>query len=317
MFKDIILAVTPSEVCQCAADAGFAFAKKHESNLAMIHVCGLPSHGWGSIEHMMPSGEVDKIKAGVEKHYAKHLAEHENCQVTVVPGIPHSEILRLARKKNADLIVMGCCTKDDLHRRAKMWGVAGSNIERVTQKARCPVMIVAREVPEERMQFDSIVVATDFSFQAECAIGYGGQLARQYKAALHIFTVLDIPQGHDAPSQEEIEEGIAAAKARMEKEFGPRLEGIREVSYECWEGVPSMEILKYARMQKADLILMAHHSKEKDPEEAYLGSTVAQVALNASCPTISINRHFDLRCGLFYDQSGAVTSEEPAKETAS
>jgi len=310
MFKDIILAVTPSNVCNYAADAAFAFAKKHESNLAMIHVCGLPSHGWGAIEHMMPSGEVDKIKADVEKHYANYLAGSENCQVTVVPGIPHAEILRLARKRNADLIVMGCCTNDDPARRSKMWGVAGSNIERVSQKARCPVMIVAREVQKDRMQFDNIVVATDFSFQAECAVGYGGQLARQYKAALHVFNVLDVAHGHDTPSQEVIEEGIALAKGRMEKEFGPRLEGIREVSFECWEGVPSMEILKYARMKHADLILMAHHSKEKDPEEAYLGSTVAQVALNANCPTISINRHFDLRCGMFYDQSGAVTSEK-------
>ena len=314
MFKDIILAVTPSEVCQCAADAAFAFAKKHEANLAMIHVCGLPTHGWGSIEHMMPSGEVDKIRQAVEHTYARHLGLAKDTNVTVVPGIPHAEILRLARKRNADLIVMGCCTKDDLHRRSKMWGVAGSNIERVSQKARCPVMIVAREVPEDRMQFANIVVATDFSFQSECAVGYGGQLARQYKAALHVFNVMDVPAGHDHPGQEEIEKGIAEAKARMEKEFGPRLEGISEVSFECWEGVPSMEILKYARLKKADLILMAHHSKEKDPEEAYLGSTVAQVALNANCPTMSINRHFDLRCGMFYDQDGSVTTSEAKAE---
>ncbi|WP_461208653.1 universal stress protein [Desulfocurvus sp. DL9XJH121] len=312
MFKDIILAVTPSEVCQSAADAAFAFAKKHEANMSLIHVCGLPTHGWGSIEHMMPSGEVEKITEAVQKTFTNRLKEFENCQVTVVPGIPHAEILRLARKRNADLIVMGCCTRDDLHRRSKMWGVAGSNIERVSQKARCPVMIVAREVPEERMQFANIVVATDFSFQAECAVGYGGQLARQYKAALHVFHVMDVPGGHDHPSQEEIEANIAEAKARMEKEFGPRLEGIREVTFECWEGVPSMEILKYARLKQADLILMAHHSKEKDPEEAYLGSTVAQVALNANCPTMSINRHFDLRCGMFYDQSGGVTTSEEA-----
>ncbi len=183
----------------------------------------------------------------------------------MVPGIPHAEILRLARKKNADLIVMGCSTEDDLQRRSRMWGIAGSNIERVSQKARCPVMIVAREVPEGRMQFASIVVATDFSFQAECAVGYGGQLARQYGAALHVFHALDVGHGMEAPDQRQIETGIAEARQRMLKEFAPRLEGIREVSYESWEGVPSMEILKYARMRGADLILMAHHSQEKDP----------------------------------------------------
>ncbi len=314
MFKDIILAVSSGEACRYAADAAFAFARKHEANMALIHVCGLPSHGWGAIEHLMPSGEVDRIRDSIEKTYATNLADCPDCKVHVVPGIPHAEILRLARKRNADLIVMGCATEDDLSRRSRMWGVAGSNIERVSQKARCPVMIVAREVSGERMQFANIVVATDFSFQAECAVGYGGQLARQYRAALHVFHAVDVGHGHDAPSQEEIEASIAEHKARMDKDFGPRLEGIKEVTYECWEGVPSMEILKYARMRQADLILMAHHSKEQDPEDAFMGSTVAQVALNANCPTISINRHFDLRCGMFYDQSGAVSTDKTREE---
>jgi len=315
MFKDIILAVTPSKACHSAADAAFAFAKKHEANMSLIHVCGLPSHGWGAIEHLLPSGEVDKIRVEIEKTYAKQLADCPGCNVVVVPGIPHAEVLRLARKKNADLIVMGCNTEDDLQRRSRMWGIAGSNIERVSQKARCPVMIVAREVPEDRMQFANIVVATDFSFQSECAVGYGGQLARQYGAALHVFHAVDIGHGHDAPPQEEIEAAIADHKAHMVTEFGPRLEGIKEVTYECWEGVPSMEVLKYARLRGADLILMAHHSKERDPEEAFLGSTVAQVALNANCPTMSINRHFDLRCGMFYDQSGAATETKSEDAT--
>ena len=43
-----------------------------------------------------------------------------------------------------------------------------------------------------------------------------------------------------------------------------------------------------------------------DPEEAFLGSTVVQVSVNAPCPTMSVNRHFDLRCGLMYDQTGQV-----------
>lgn len=312
MFKDIVLAIAPTDVCKSAADAAFAFAEKHEARLALIHVCGLPTHGWGSIEHLVPSGEVDRIKQSIQKEYGKLLTSHGNNEVHVVPGIAHSEVLRLARKNNADLIVMGSCSKDDLERRSRMWGVAGSNIERVSQKAKCPVMIVARPITKESLQFKNIVVATDFSHQAECAVGYGGQLARQYKAALHVFNVLDIPQGIEAPSQEEIEAGIAESRARMNKEFTPRLEGIDEYTFECWEGVPAMEILKYARLRNADLILMAHHSKEQDPEKAYLGSTVAQVALNASCPTISINRHFDLRCGMFYEQGEAKDSKEEA-----
>jgi hypothetical protein len=71
-----------------------------------------------------------------------------------------------------------------------------------------------------------------------------------------------------------------------------------------------MEILKKAQQGNVDLVIMAHHSKEQDPEKAFLGSTVVQVALNATCPTMSVNHHFDLRCGLMYDQTGAVVQAE-------
>jgi nucleotide-binding universal stress UspA family protein len=47
--------------------------------------------------------------------------------------------------------------------------------------------------------------------------------------------------------------------------------------------------LKFAREKTGDLIVMAHHTKEVDPEEAVLGSTVEQVALRSACPVASVN----------------------------
>ncbi|MGM0423701.1 MAG: universal stress protein [Thermodesulfobacteriota bacterium] len=296
MFKDIVLAATQSEASEAAADMAFAFARKHEAKLVITHVCGLPSHGWGSIEHMIPSGEVQRIKKQIQEYYQDRVADLPNCRFEVLPGVPYSEILRLARKVNADLIVMGSHTKDFAEkRRNKTWGLTGSTLERVSQKARCPVMIVSRPVPKECLNFKNIVAATDFSYQAECAIHYSAQMARQYQANLHIFHVMEEGMTERIASQEEIEQ----VKKRMHEEYQERLKGVQSLSYETWEGTPSMEILKFSRQKEADLIIMAHHSKEVDPEKAYLGSTVAQVALNASCPTMSVNRHFDLRCALY------------------
>jgi nucleotide-binding universal stress UspA family protein len=77
------------------------------------------------------------------------------------------------------------------------------------------------------------------------------------------------------------------------------MQGLPGCSIHSSEGDPALEILKWARKVRADVILMAHHSREQEPEAAYLGSTVAKVALNAMCPTMSINRHFDMRCALY------------------
>lgn len=309
MFKDIVVGVTPSGVDECAADTAIEFAERFESKLYLVHVCGL-GQGWGQMRHLEASGETDRIKSKIEEFYSEKLAKVKDYSVVVVPGVPHNELLRVARSKNADLVVMGPHTKEYAEMRSKMWGMAGSTLERVSQKARCPVMIVSKEGHRSQHEFKNIVVATDFSYQAECAVNYGGQMARQYKSALTIFNVLE----ERDLSQSEIEKRANESKERMQAEFGSRLHGIEGVTFEAWEGKPAMEILKLARMREADLILMAHHSKEKDPEKALLGSTVVQVALNAVCPTMSVNRHFDLRCGMMYDQTGDVVDR--SKEEA-
>jgi len=297
MFKDIIVGVTPTGVEDCAVRAAMEFARKFESKLYLVHVAGM-AQGWGSIETLEPSGETARIKEQITAAYGPLLADIPDSQIIVVPGIPHSEVLRLARKKNTDLIVMGPHTKEYEETRSKMWGMAGSTLERVSQKARCPVMIVHKDVTCKEPLFSRILVATDFSEQAECAVSYGGQMARQYKAALTVMHVAEGDAGH------------GEIVGRLQNEYGPRLNGIDTCGFEACRGKPSMEILRMGQQTGADLIIMAHHSKEQDPEKAFLGSTVTQVALNAHCPTMSVNRHFDLRCGLMYDQTGKVVEAE-------
>ncbi|WP_029897012.1 universal stress protein [Desulfohalovibrio reitneri] len=309
MFKDIILAVTPSEICECAVDAALAYARRFDSKLYLTYVTGI-ERGWGDMEHLEASGECQRLRENIETYYKEKLEGVPNLEILVKAGIPYNEILRLVRQKKADLVVMGPHTKEYTERRSKMWGMAGSTLERVSQRAPCPVMVVTSEVGKPECSFDTILVCTDFSKPAECAVNYGGQMARHYKSRLIILHV----QESGAP-QEQMDAIIQENRDRMREEFAERLKGIEKVDYECTEGKPSTEILKAARINKAGLVIMAHHSKEVDPEKALLGSTVIQVALNSACPTMSVNKHFDLRCGLMYDQTGAVAETTAQAET--
>ncbi|MDC0336142.1 universal stress protein [Pseudodesulfovibrio sp.] len=298
MFKDIIVGVTSTGIDDFAVKAAAEFARKFEAKLYLTHVAGM-EQGWGSVETLEPTGETDRIKDKITGMYSEIIDGIEGSVVSVVAGIPHNEILRLARKKNTDLIVMGPHTKEYEEKRSKMWGMAGSTLERVSQKARCPVMIVHKDVVLKEPLFENILVATDFSEQAECAISYGGQMARQYKANLTVMHVAE--SGNTSPGEIQI---------RLEKECAPRLMGVEGCTYKATRGKPAMEILRMAQETNTDLVIMAHHSREKDPDKAFLGSTVVQVALNSPCPTMSVNRHFDLRCGLMYDQTGQVVETE-------
>ncbi len=301
MFKDIVLAVTPSSICENAAEKAFTFASRFDSKLYLLHVCGM-EQGWGAMEHLEASGTTARIKENMTEYYKERLCKLPHYEVIVVAGMPHNEILRVARKKNADLIIMGPHTKEHEEKRSKMWGMAGSTLEKVSQRARCPVMIVTMETPGPG-DFKNIVAATDLSEPAECAVAYAGQLARHYKAGLTVFNVLEQAGAGNGGR-------IAQMKERLHTEYGNRLDGIANCAYECVAGDPPVEILALAQKKNADLIIMAHHSKETDPEKAFLGSTVTKVALNSGCPTMSVNKHFDLRCGLMYDQTGAVIEAE-------
>jgi nucleotide-binding universal stress UspA family protein len=89
-------------------------------------------------------------------------------------------------------------------------------------------------------------------------------------------------------TQDEIEGKIREAFRLIRGKYVPHLEGV-DYSFDVWEGVPYVEIVKYARENHADLILMSHHTSKTDAEDTRLGSNIEQVILRAGCPVISIN----------------------------
>ncbi len=437
MFTKILLATTPNDESKGASNLSFALARPSSSKLFIFHAYGLAEEGWSSIRYLLPSGKVDEVTRDMEAYFEKELSGIENYEISVVPGVPHDEILRYARKKKVDLIVMGPHRVE--HNQPRIWGLTGSTLQKVSLRARCPVMIVPPDVPkifpssdvelsredraaykilvvddelslrdslkewleEEgfttgmaesgqqalemlaadeyhlmltdikmpgmdgvtllneakknhpelsvvmmtayatidtaltamktgaldylvkpfdpdtlipkvlkihqdyevtkgrlRVAFSNIVLATDFSEPANCAFNFAVDIAQYYDAKLHVFHALPASAGHDAYfEQKVIEQNIQDALGRMKKRYGDTLNGMVDYSMDAWEGVPHVEILKFARWRYADLIIMAHHSKADDPEKALLGSTVIKVASSSRCPVLSINKDFVPSCG--------------------
>ncbi|RPJ70574.1 MAG: hypothetical protein EHM15_11605, partial [Desulfobacteraceae bacterium] len=68
-----------------------------------------------------------------------------------------------------------------------------------------------------------------------------------------------------------------------------QVEGVRHLQRRGLGGDPLRGDPQVRPDRQADLIVMAHHAREIDPEEAELGSTVEQVVLRAACPVASVN----------------------------
>ena len=87
-----------------------------------------------------------------------------------------------------------------------------------------------------------------------------------------------------------IEDNMREAREKMKKLYTPKMKDFDDYEIEVWEGIPYVEIVKYAREKYADLIIMAHHTRTPTPEMAEFGSTLEQVVLRATCPVASVNR---------------------------
>jgi nucleotide-binding universal stress UspA family protein len=105
-FKKILLAITPSPESDYAAKEAIALARENKARLYVFHACGV-EYGWGQVRHLIPCGETEKMKTLLREYYQKMTDGLPDVSYEVTAGLPHTEILRFARKQKIDLIVMG------------------------------------------------------------------------------------------------------------------------------------------------------------------------------------------------------------------
>ena len=299
MFKKILFATTASPACDNAAKVAFDLELKWDAKLFVFHVLGVPTRGYSPFITDVRTGDTEQIDpdyADWVKEEMKHtynglLEDSENSVLEAVIGVPHREILRKARSENVDLIVMGAHTREEDIGATRYRSVVGSTMQKVAKNARCPVVIISRPCTTCWKLFSNIVIGTDFSKASTSAFMWSAKLAKAVDARLHIFHAVDI-QANDPgsiSSQADIETRIEDARQKIDDKYLSQLKGFDNYEVGIREGTPFVEILKFAREKQADLIVMAHHTREIDPELALLGSTVEQVVLRSSCPVTSVN----------------------------
>ncbi|MBT8339756.1 MAG: universal stress protein [Desulfatitalea sp.] len=300
MFKKILFATTASPTCDDAAKVAFDLAKKYSACLYVFHVFGIPTRGASQFVMDVRTGEEESndadymawVKEEMKNTYAARMEGMDNVRMDCTVGAPHSEILRKARKEDVDLMIMGAHTRQDDVGAYRYRQIVGSTMQRVARGARCPVLIVSRPCNTCFWYFNHIIFGTDFSKASMAAFQFAYHTAKAIGSKLYLFHAVDLSQaGYGrAAGQEDIERQIDQARQKIESLYVSRMKDFDNFEIEVWEGIPHIEILKFSREKSADLIVMAHHTREVDPEKALLGSTVEQVVLRSACPVISVNR---------------------------
>jgi len=147
------------------------------------------------------------------------------------------------------------------------------------------------------IKYKSILYCSDFSEEAEMAFHHAVDFCQRYGAKLHLLHVLHSGYKYmrhvvdeyveDNKERTVDEELLARAEADLKARYGDRLEECKQAVFAVRVGVPFVEIVRYAREQEVDFIVMGA-SGSSDLDKQTFGSTVENVARRAHCHVMAI-----------------------------
>jgi nucleotide-binding universal stress UspA family protein len=150
------------------------------------------------------------------------------------------------------------------------------------------------------IDYKSILFCTDFSEDANIAFLHALDLANKYNAKLHI---LHVPHSSYAYSRDIVDEHVPegnlggetffneqvekAAEDALKEEYEKRLGDFKDYVYVIKTGAPDVEIIRYAKKNDVDVIVMGALGKAEQDRLVH-GSTVANVSKYAHCHVVAI-----------------------------
>ncbi|MBU2547041.1 MAG: universal stress protein [Proteobacteria bacterium] len=147
------------------------------------------------------------------------------------------------------------------------------------------------------LKYHHVLYCTDFSEDADIALIHAVDLAKRYQARLHVLHVMDSPYRYMPSDTREgagpgemasaTPEVIERVRADVIERYQGRLEGLSDVTWTVTPGVPFVEIVRFARENQVDLIVMGAAGRSEFERVRY-GSTVENVSRRAHCHVMAI-----------------------------
>jgi nucleotide-binding universal stress UspA family protein len=143
-IKKILYATDFSENSKWALTYALSFAQKYDAKLYILHVIQQPSYPLGMYAEISFDA-MDKFNRNISDVTAKEMKNlcevdlkgFKNYESMIINGTPFVEIIRTAKEKEVELIVVGTHGRTGLD-----YVLFGSTAEKVVRKASCPVLSV-------------------------------------------------------------------------------------------------------------------------------------------------------------------------------
>ena len=143
------------------------------------------------------------------------------------------------------------------------------------------------------LQLQRILLPTDFSDYSFAAASYACELAAKFGAELHLLHTLEhyyslTPEfglGFAVPTQ--ISKSRVAAEKALSTLLDSSWSASGKVIHRVIEGSPKVEIVRYARAENIDLIVISTHGRT-GLSHMLIGSVAETVVRTSSCPVLTV-----------------------------
>ncbi|MFY9255923.1 MAG: universal stress protein [Fuerstiella sp.] len=144
------------------------------------------------------------------------------------------------------------------------------------------------------MQVKNILVPTDFSDNAKAAVDYGCHMARQFKADLHLVSVVENLANYAIEMEMVGTSAFAFDLVEAEKQAMQRLEKLPKSAVDGFKVIrqtvvssPCQGITRYAKENEIDLIVISTHGRT-GLTHFLMGSVAENVVRTAPCPVLTV-----------------------------
>jgi len=135
--------------------------------------------------------------------------------------------------------------------------------------------------------YETILVPTDGSDQADAALDHAVSLARENDATIHLLYVADTNRDSVTTVGGRVVDALEAEGERVTSETSERLDSDVEIVDTVETGDPVETILDYGEMVGADVIVMGTHGRS-GLDRYLLGSTTERIVRLSSIPVLTV-----------------------------
>jgi universal stress protein E len=286
-LNTIVIGTSLTSESDAIARTGAAIARAARAAPWLLHVYSLPSFPaeLGNADGQWIEEETAGLRARMlqqaERTGITGLEDFAPDQVTLALGSPYREIVKLARRLEADLIVVGASEGRPIQQ-----VLLGSTADRVVRKTPCPVLVVRSEAqfPPSR-----VIIPVDLSPVSALALRYGLMFLRDTggngaeREALFVLNPMEVA-GSLQFTAGQIERFADNELRRFvaENATAPGIVGHRVLA-----GYPREEILAAMTERQADLAILGTHGRSGF-ERLMIGSVAAEVLEGAGCNVLIV-----------------------------